>query len=306
MRSDRLCVAAGLLVGSAVMATPASAAWVVVDNFQSYTAGDTISGKSGWTVSTADNVSSTSPTVAIDPADSANRAYRQGAGGNTAGEDIFTYGGAGTIAIGNNTTGTIFFRLKLAGTGTANISLGSSTASSAVNFANFQTQFRVLGSSSYTMDVRDSGAFETVTSASTLSTGGWYNFWMVVNNQADTTQIYVQRDGDANFNTQTLLTSTGGDPIGFRTTTSSTIANLLVGVASNPLHTLSDFYIDDIHVDNAASNLANPVPEPSLLAGASLGFALLLRRRRRGTSPCASASTATAAECVRANGSLRR
>ena len=124
------------------------------------------------------------------------------------------------------------------------------------------------------LNVRDGGGNDKFNN---LAVDTWGYFWMVVNNSANNFNLYFNTTGDEAVAGDLLGTfafrNGGSDPLttfGFLQGTAATGGNV-------------DF--DDIYLDVAGSNLANPIPEPSttakLLGLAALGIVLVRRRQMR-------------------------
>ncbi len=245
---------------SFLAAHQAFSALALVENFDDIALGD-LTNDSAWTATTAVD-------VVVDPAGGTNRVVQQGGSGVQ--QAYLTLAGGG---IAQGATGTLFFRMRFANPGNTNI--GLSDLGSPGAYSDYESQLSRASDQGGDLRARDGGSFRN------LSGGGnpannvdtWYNVWMVVNNSADTTQIYVQSDDDADFSTQTELTG-------------SEILNFRNGTASNGLQTLylrgdfGDAFYDDFYIDGSATTLTNPVPEPSIAILGLLGAVVLLRRKR--------------------------
>jgi hypothetical protein len=124
--------------------------------------------------------------------------------------------------------------------------------------------------------VAENGAGAQATLATGLSLNTWYDIWMVVDNAADTYDVYLGTSGDPN-SLGTLVgndlnmrhSGSVGDLVTFRSLDSIDAAN-----------TQQSGHIDNIYFNPIA---VAPVPEPSSMALTSLGggLALLLIRRRQ-------------------------
>lgn len=255
-RSLTLVAGTGLLLAAA----PLHAAWVVLDNFDSYTAAN-LAGQGNWTLSTG----SANTSTVVDQSGNKSAAMTATAANQT------VYRSLGASAIANNSTTTVFFRFQST-LAQPNFNIGFTDVAAPANatFNINQSQFRVAGDAVananqlYTRDATgfvDIGDFQITT---------WYNIWMVINNTTDRTTFFTST-GNADG---TLL----GDSTGysFRVASANPITTLQV-VSSNT----SAVFLDDFYIDNTGQNLVNPIPEPAVSALAGLAAVTLTRRRRR-------------------------
>lgn len=234
----------------------ARAAFALVDDYEGYTAGSNGTA-AGWTQGFPGG-GSNGTTSAIN---TSALATGQGA--------IFTYGGSGgqinyltvpTIAA-EGTTGTLFFQAAWASTGSD--VLFATGRSGAGAYGDLATLFRVP--SDLILEVHNSGAYANT--STTVANSTIYNFWVVINNTANT--------WDLHYSTGTASPTLIQSGITFRNTTAGAINTLYIGTNSG-----SAPVIDNIFVDSTGSNLANPVPEPSALLLGAVGAAAVFRRRR--------------------------
>lgn len=250
----RLAAAALLL-----LVLPTHAAWVALDNFDSYATGP-LAGQGGWTLSAGSGNTSTVEDQ------SGNKVAAMTSG--TANQTLYRSMGSGAIA--NNTTATVFFRFQSTlAQPNFNIGLLDIAAPANATFNINQSQFRVAGDTAanannlYTRDSTgfvDIGDFEIFT---------WYNMWMVINNTTDRTTFYTST-GNADG---TLMGDANGYT--FRVPSVNPITTLQV-ISSNT----SAVFLDDFYLDTSGENLVNPVPEPSMTGLVGLGTLAMFRRRR--------------------------
>lgn len=287
-----VCVAAAL-ISVATVTADAYGAFTKIDDLQSLTAGQPVDGQGDWHAE-AGNLFEPAG-VSIDPADPNNNVLRIGKGNYSGGrlghrETINT---DPDLVIPNNATSTLFFRTRY-GDQQMNFSVGMTDVANPISDSIFNsfTQFESQLVFGFTpgadmLQIVDGGTFTTLTNQIAKDT--WYNFWLVINNQADTTQVYIQ--GGA-FAAQTLLTANGKDAFRFRNSGSGTQANDLLtffiatgrntdNLPPSPTEHNGPAFVDDIYLDHSGANLANPVPEPSAFALAILGAAALLTQSVR-------------------------
>ena len=261
-----------LLITACVAPVTCFGAWSLVDDFDSYGTG-ALNGKGGWVAEANWTVISAPPggtglVASVLNAAATRNAYKPLA-----------------LSIANaNTATSLFFRMYRSGG--VNFSIGLSDVAAPAAFADFEAQLNAQHTASpNTIKVRDGAAIDDLGPNSFVD-AAWYNVWMVVNNSADTYQLWIEQgDTVPAFATNHILDPVGGGPgdfdFGFRN-----------GAAANPLQTFfmamggdtltGRIHVDDIYIDNSGQNLASPVvPEPAsgffILAGAAVGAA---RRRR--------------------------
>jgi hypothetical protein len=257
--------AAAVLLGAQ---QSARAAFVLVEDFNALTTG-AVNSQNGWTADSA-----TVDVIDTAPASAADKALQNG--------DNSTEAYKTTPTIANNSTGTVFFQFNA-----SNLSSGQSfgIADSSIDvdggsvFLNYRAQLALTGTGGFT--ARSGGSSETIDSVS-LSTDTWYSIWMVVNNTANTFQAWIQGGSIAS---QTQLAAGSTSTFNFRNQEpgSADLTNFLFARGGGG--TGDSVAIDNIYVDNAESNLDNPIatviPGPAALpAGlALLGLAAIKRRR---------------------------
>ena len=295
MKNRTNCILA-LLILVAVQ-NPASAAFILVEDFQSLTPGS-LNGQGGWTAGTNVN-------VAADPASALNRV------GSMANANTNAWKTMGSITTGTATT-YARFRFEnidtLAGPATGESAgfVGVSDAANPTGFANFRTQMGVNPTFGDTVtrpfmlvSIDDDGPggpeginrFPVGQDVNPIQSDVWYQAWTVMNNTTGEYQVYLQ---GGSYTTQTLLLSDVvrplipiGDP-GARQESSydfrndgllSTATDAIKFFARTGADHQAPLYFDDIWYDASGTNLA-AVPEPSSALLGLLAFGALLRRRR--------------------------
>jgi hypothetical protein len=151
-----------------------------------------------------------------------------------------------------------------------------------------EVQFNYDGGNAPAFRARNAAAFENLSLDGTVAgrlaplAGILYSVWFEINNSTDTYQVFLQSDGDPLLATRRIMFAEdgSGSTFGFR---NGAAANDLTTVNVGNGGTGNIVTFDDIYVDTAGLNSANPsvVPEPTVgaLLGA-LGLAVALRRRR--------------------------
>lgn len=241
----------------------ADAAFVLVEDFNALSTGG-VNGQNGWTADSATvNVIDTAPASASD------KALQNGDNSTEAYKTIPT--------IADGATGTAFFQFHLTSLtpgqswGLADSSIGATA------FDSYRPQIALNAAGNFVaLDGGSSAAIDNVS----LSTGVWYSIWMVTNNASNDYQVYIQGGSIAS---QTQLTASGDGTFAFRNTETSSAAltNFLFARGTG---TADSVAIDNLYVDNAGQNLANPIaaviPTPAALpAGLALMGLIAMRHR---------------------------
>lgn len=215
------------------MPIPAGAQWSLLDNFESSTLG-LVNGQGGWTASGTPDPHM----VVVDPDDSSNQVLTAGQTNSTvAMANAFIGIGAG---IAEGSTGTVFFRMRNDDPG--DFVFGSTDMANPVTWSDYEGYMRFASGS---IDIRDGGGFAIGTA---YDANQWYNVWLVLNNAADTTTMYVSQGADA------AVEIVSG---AFRNGTTDALLNLNLRMGA-PQNT-ADGYLDDIYVDLSGVNTTLPV-----------------------------------------------
>ena len=125
---------AGLVAVMALLASPATAQFVLVEDFEGLVIGD-VAGQGDWSLT-----SHTSIEVSTDPLDAGNQALSVRT--NSSGTAVEAYNSDPDLTIASGATGTLFFRFYT-GSPASHLSFGLSDVSTpGLDFADFEAQLR--------------------------------------------------------------------------------------------------------------------------------------------------------------------
>lgn len=257
-----------LLLVAATWALPANAAFVLFDDFQSYTTGNFNAGGSTaqavWKIRDQNGTVANSGLVEVR-----NDGTTQHLGFGWGGGQRGVYRPATPIVEGD--IATYYFQVRSADA-TPDVSYGLSdqplpTNEAPIGFGNFEVQIALVDDGNTTNNLfklvgRNGGAL--VDLATGLSPNTWYDIWAVVNNATDTYNVYFGTSGDPN-----QLGALAGTGLLFRN-----------GPATNDLITFMTLTGNggtadrQAHLDNIYFN-SEAVPEPASLSAACIGMLLL-------------------------------
>ncbi len=153
----------------------------------------------------------------------------------------------------NGTTRMMFLRFRIAEQ--QNFSLGMSDSTFPTQFDDFEVE---LGTSNSTDELRinDDGRYEVLT---VLEQDTWYNCWLLINNENETTDVFLHsRPGDSALMSD-RLDAGGQTSFIFRRGSALDLRTFFIktGGGSGPAGPL---YIDDMYLENTdALNLGNPL-----------------------------------------------
>ena len=267
MSHPRPALAAAMAAAAlAAAAAPAGAAYVLVDDLESYAPGE-LDGLGDF---------STRPSSA----DGINVVDTMSASGNVVQTGPFSFAQAffndnAAFAVGQDSPATFFFQLNLpalSGTQTYDVSYGAGTTpANGFDFEAFDAQFRVTGTGRVT--ARNGGAFtDTLT---TLMPDTLYDVYLAVDTAANTYDIYLT-DGFTDATAADLI----AEDLALRSPTAGGITAFLGINGNNTAATQTDNFAVDAGAVNLASP-AVPIPEPASAAALAAGVGLLSLRRRR-------------------------
>ncbi len=249
----------------------ATAAYILVDDFESYTVG-TFHGNS---TSTTAQVSQGGPWEARDGSgvvpstglveletDNPNQYITFGwnAGWRGAFRDV--------PDIADGAVGTYYFQVRTGDdTPDASYGLTDEAVATSAGFSDFEAQIALVddgdgGNGLFKLIARDGGGFVDLLTG--LSADTWYDAWIVANNATDKYSVYFGTTGDP----ETLGTLVGS-ALAFRNGTSDPLTAFM---------TLSNNHADD---DARLDNIYQYVPEPASAALVIVGMVLVACCRRR-------------------------
>lgn len=161
-------------------------------------------------------------------------------------------------AIPQGAKGTVFLRLRLAGGADAdrfNLSVGlSDETTPSNNFAHFEAQAIAVNTTATAtplLQVRNGG---TSPQQGTLAKNTWHSLWFVVDNQADTYDVYLRGDGGHATTADRIATG-----FAFRNAAAANpLRHVLVMLGQNTTNN-PEVFLDDLYLDRAARNLRNPL-----------------------------------------------
>lgn len=184
--------------------------------------------------------------IAADPEDATNQVFSVENTGTRV-ENYFTL----PNPIAEGTTATLFFRFRSSdNAGLADWVVGSSDVAVPSPWNDFEGYVRLSEDGSVNnidIDVRNGDSFSEVGPA---DTGTWFNVWLVLDNTADTTDVYYNSDPIPATSASTI-SLTGN---GFRNGTVDDLVTILA-VNNEPNSTA---YLDDIYLDLSGENLTHP------------------------------------------------
>jgi hypothetical protein len=257
-----------LLLAVATWALPANAAFVSVDDFESYTAGNfNVGGSTAqavWKIRDQNGTVANSGLVEVR-----NDGTTQHLGFGWGGGQRGAYRPTTPVVEGD--VATYYFRVRSQDQ-TPDVSYGLSdqplpTNAAPIGFGDFEVQLALVDTGTTTDNLfklvgRNGGAL--VDLATGLAPNTWYDIWTVVNNANDTYNVYFGTSGDPN-----VLGALVGSGLGFRN-----------GPAANDLITFMTLTGNagtadrQAHLDNIFFN-SEAVPEPASLSAACIGMLLL-------------------------------
>ncbi len=301
MKSDRCSLRAAFSMSLAVIVScgalteTAMAEFTLIDDFESYSVGGAIDGQGYWQAEAGANPVAAG--VSADPLNPSNRVLSIGEAGFPSGrlghrETINT---DPALRIVQGTTATLFYRVAWDVHQVAT-SIGMTDVANPISdvifnsFTQFESQF-ILSFTPGTDDIamRDGSAARILTAD--VAPLNWYNVWLVIDNAADTTKLFIQ--GGA-FSSQTQLDYLGDTTFLFRNgVANNDLLTFLIVTGRNtsnqppnPTENIGPVYVDDLYIDTSGVNLTNPVPEPGGIAlcccAVLVQIGTAVRRRRAG------------------------
>jgi hypothetical protein len=215
------------------------AAFVLVDDFEGLALGS-IDGQNEW------RAPGDSGTVVIDPVDSNNQVLEV-----TTESDYLSK----AAAILNGTVRMLFLRFRIANQ--LNFSFGMSYATRPEQFGDFESELG-LRNSNNELRVNNDGTYDVLIE---LLPDTWYNVWMLVNNDTDTTTIWLNNIPGADAVEKDILANDDDETVfQFRSgTTAYDLRTFFIKTGGGNSQNSGPLYIDDIYLENTnALNLWNP------------------------------------------------
>ncbi|MFH1680400.1 MAG: FlgD immunoglobulin-like domain containing protein [Candidatus Eisenbacteria bacterium] len=229
--------------------------FVPVEDFDDLVLGP-VDDQGGWYAASSNSV------VAADPADGENQVL------SVTTESTHLHR---EVLLPNGTVRMLFLRFRYASQ--LNVSFGLSGQSFPTQFGDFEPELSLTNATSE-LRVNDGGSYDVL---AVLQPNVWYNCWMLIDNLADSTRVWLHaRPGD-DAGSADLLAADGQTDFEFRSGYAPDLVALFIktGGGSGPAGPL---FIDDIYLENTnALNLTNPSgvqTTPVAAAGAPGAFYL--------------------------------
>lgn len=240
-----------------VASTPGRAGFLAIEDFEDLTPGG-ISGQNGW-------LADPGTIVAADPIDP---------GGQVLAVTELSALVRKGILVSEGTTRTVFMRFRFAAQLSG--SFGLSHLESPFEFSDFGPELNLSDSSSE-LNIANGATVGTYDSLIPLATDTWYNVWLYVDADADTTEVWLHDVPGADATPSDKLENGGGEDVfGFRTSTSTDLVNFYIKTGSGGSGEFGPLYIDDLYLeDTDGLSLVNPVPEPAAPGLVAVGAVIL-------------------------------
>lgn len=227
----------------------------LVDDFESYEPGLVNDVTADWVAGADNGTSPSTASIVADPVDSANKVIQVTEGGSTSQQWIYRPL-ASSESIAEGATGTMFFRTRATTEIDSSFGLTEVDAPT-TNWGDFRVQFVMHNA----VQIRDGGSVRTLAYASTGTqipwNSDWYNVWLVIDNNLDTVQVYInQTDTDATEADRCVRADlTTQDTFAFRVAAAGALDYVFWRAQNNPNTRL--MMVDDINI-SAGVNLSIP------------------------------------------------
>jgi len=224
------------------LASNCSARFIAVDNFEGLVEG-AISGQNGW-------VAGSGNLVQVDPADAANLVLAVTNQSTTVRKSLLLPAGDSRM---------LFLRFRIADQLSGSFGLSHLNAPS--EFSDFGPELNLINSMP---DLRVAngdtpGVYDELIP---LSVDKWYNLWLLVNTENQTTQVWLNDADDGSATVADKLSNDAAEGVfGFRTATSNDLINFYIKTGSGSSGLFGPLYLDDVYLEDAGGlNLSHPAP----------------------------------------------
>ena len=238
--------------GGVICLSPARADFVLVEDFEDYLPGS-ISTQGGWSAASPTTV------VDLDPENSENQVLSVTTNSTLARLDLL---GANSPIL-NGTVRMAFLRFRVGSQ--QNYSFGFTHVTNPSEFSDFGPE---VGMSNSSLDLRvfdgDGDMYQELAS---LSADSWYNLWMLVDAENDTTRLWLNTSDDAAEYDNALTADDNSETFSFRSANQQDLIRFYIKTGGGSSQNSGPLFIDDLYIESSnALNLGNPVSGELFLA----------------------------------------